>query len=94
VFVTAVGVGHNRAIWLNDGRTAAPELALRLLPYSLAVGVCNNPDTVASVGIANGTRWYTFPASIIPERGKVSENVSSSDTKEAWHVFNDDEAGS
>jgi hypothetical protein len=46
------------------------------------------------VGSANGRRWYTFPESIIPERGKISQNVSSSGTKDAWHVFSNDEAGS
>jgi hypothetical protein len=35
-----------------------------------------------------------MPESIIPERGQVSENVSKPETKEAWHVFHDDEAGS
>ena len=57
-------------------------------------GVGHEPPSVPSVGSANGTRWYTFPASIIPERGKVSENVSQSETKDAWHVLSDDKAGS
>jgi hypothetical protein len=62
--------------------------------FVIAVGVGHKPPSVPSVGSANGTCWYTFPASIIPERGKVPENVSKSETKDAWDVFSNDEAGS
>jgi hypothetical protein len=55
------------------------------------VGVGNNPDPVPPVRGAEGGGWYTVPDSIIPERGKVSENGSHPETKQAWDVLHDDE---
>jgi len=60
--------------------------------FALAVG--HDPDPVPPVRGADGGSWYTVPDSIIPERGKVSENSSKPGTKETWHVFHDDELGS
>jgi hypothetical protein len=43
---------------------------------------------------ADGGSRNTVPDSIIPERGQVSENGSHPETKHAWDVLHDDEAGS
>jgi hypothetical protein len=50
---------------------------------SIALGVGNNPDAVASVRSANVGSWYAVPDRIIPERGQVSENPVNSSTKES-----------
>jgi hypothetical protein len=56
--------------------------------------VGNDPDPVPPVRGTDGGSWYTVPDSIIPERGNVSEYGSHPETKQAWDVLHDDEAGS
>jgi hypothetical protein len=60
----------------------------------IVVGVANKPDPIALMSGADGRSWYTVPDRIEPERGKVSENGSHPETKQAWNVLHDDEAGS
>jgi hypothetical protein len=48
----------------------------------LADGVGNHEDSVAAVRGADGRSRYTVPDSIIPERGKVSENSLHPPNKE------------
>jgi hypothetical protein len=67
---------------------------LGAIMFALAVGVGNNPHSVAPVRGADGASRYAVPDRIIPERGKVSENGSHPETKQAWDVLHDDEAGS
>lgn len=57
-------------------------------------GVGNKPDPITLMIGADGRSWYTVPDRIKPERGQVSENGSHPETKQAWNVFHDDEAGS
>jgi len=62
--------------------------------FALAVCVGNNPDAISPVRGADGTSGDTIPRRIVPERGKVSENSAHPETKQAWDVLHDDEAGS
>jgi hypothetical protein len=78
-----VGVGHRflRAIVSSVGRMAAPGEALRLVPALLAVGVgSDNPDPVTLVGSSGVSRSQHTPSSIVPERGKVTEDSGKSST--------------
>lgn len=61
---------------------------------SMAWGVGNNPDAVSLVWGSNGGRRYNVPLSIIPERGKVSQNSSSSPSKQSCDVLHDDDVRS
>jgi len=54
----------------------------------------DDPDAVPSVTGADGTSRDTVPDSIIPDLGKVSENSVHPETKQAWDVLQEDEAGS
>ncbi len=86
----AVNVGNMRAHFVLA--FDPPALVIRLNPF--AVGVGNDPDAISDVICTKGGSWYAVPFRIIPERGQVSENVSHPETKQAWRVFHDDEAGS
>jgi hypothetical protein len=72
-------------------RPAAPPTQL---PYSLAVGVGQQEESVSSVGRADIARSKSLPLRIEPERGKVPENSVQPPAKESCDVFNEDEAGS
>lgn len=61
---------------------------------SSRVGVGHDPDSIPSVGSANGGSRNAVPLSIVPERGQVSENVSKPPSKQSCDVFHDDECGS
>jgi hypothetical protein len=56
--------------------------------------VGHDPDAISAVGSANGGSWNNFPPRIIPERGNVSENGVHPETKQAWDVLHENEAGS
>jgi hypothetical protein len=69
-------------------------VAFAAFALSPAVGVGNNPDPVPPVWGTNIGSAYAVPFRIIPERGKVSENVSKPSMKQCCDVLHDDVAGS
>jgi hypothetical protein len=83
-----------RAIIFSDGRCFALAPSDWLNPVFAAVGVGNEPNAVSSVRGANVGSWNTVPNRIKPERGKVSENVCHSESKQVWDVLHDDEVRS
>ena len=94
-FITfASGVGHALAAavrvvpgWLEPA-VAADELE------SWAVLVGQNEDALAEVRCPAVLSAETIPLRIVPERGQVSDHRSESSRKEAWDVFQEDEARS
>jgi hypothetical protein len=69
-------------------------LRLPLAFASPAVGVGNNPDSVASVRGTNGESRYAVPLRIKPDLGKVSEYLVQPSSKQRCDVLHDDVAGS
>jgi hypothetical protein len=90
------GPPSHRAIVSNDGRTGPtrPMHPPWFVPYGLADGVGNNEHPPTEVWGTEGGRRYARPLRVVPESGQVSEYLSHSGHKQAWHVLHDDVAGS
>ena len=74
---------------------AAPGLALRFRPPSLAVGVgSQNPNSISLVWGAGVMRSKHAPLRIIPQRGKVTEDHGKASSNKHWAVFHKDETRS
>jgi hypothetical protein len=61
---------------------------------SLADGVAHKPEPVALVRRPDIGSSQHCPATVIPERGQVTEHDSKSSSNECWAVFHKDVAGS
>jgi hypothetical protein len=59
-----------------------------------AVGVRQDPNSLADVGSAGIVRPQDTPFRIEPQAGQVSENSSKPPRSEHWGVFHEDETGS
>jgi hypothetical protein len=59
-----------------------------------AVGVGQNPDSLAQMGRASVGSAQHSPSSIKPQRGQVSENSSKPPNSEHWAVLHKDESRS
>jgi hypothetical protein len=94
-----VGVGHrpNFAIAPSVGRNEAPALAdrLNMEPVSTVQGVgSSEPEPVALVRGANVGSSQHCPATVIPDRGQVTEDSPKSPNKERWAVLHEHVSGS
>lgn len=61
---------------------------------SRVVGVCQYPESFAVLGSPKGISSQHTPLRVIPERGKVSENIEKPPNRESCHVFHDCESRS
>jgi hypothetical protein len=58
---------------------------------SPTVGDGNNDDPVTEVRGTNGRRRYAIPLEVVPAAGQVTGNLSESESKEPWDIFQHDE---
>src|SRR5207244_1253578 len=72
----------------------SPERIDGLTWFAVSVGVCNHEDSVTEVRGTNGRRGYAIPFEVVPAVGQVGGNLSESESKEPWHVFQQHKSGS
>jgi hypothetical protein len=68
--------------------------AFRLLRCPVTFGVGHDEDSVSKVRGTNGRRWYAFPFEVVPDGGQIGGNLSESESKQPWDVFQQHPSGS
>jgi hypothetical protein len=62
--------------------------------FAVSVGVGNDEEPVPEVRGTNGCRRYALPFEVVPEGDQVGGNLSESESKDSWHVFQQHPFGS
>ena len=91
-----VGVGHCFTNSCGLGARPLANSGLRIVLRAIAaMGVCSHkPEPVPLMGGTNVGSSQHCPATVIPERGQVTEHSSESPSKEGWAVLHERESGS
>src|SRR5690606_24673782 len=90
----ATGVGHSFTSADSFGSPRLFHFPRVRSTASSATGVCHNPDSFAPVGCTSVGSRYNSPATVVPQRGQVSENSSEPPRSECWAVFHERVSGS
>ena len=75
--------------WWRMRAAKCAEVLETSLP-SRAHGLGNNPEPMSDCGASNIASSNNSPFCVIPQAGKVPENSSHPETKQAWRVLHDD----